>query len=359
MSDEQPAWVDLRSDTVTTPTTAMRRAMADAEVGDDAYGEDPTVNRLEALAAERLGCEAALFVPSGTMANQLALAVLAPGGSEVLCGARSHVLRHESGGAAANWGIQLHPLPDATGVLDVAAIDAAAADQRHHGPALAAMTIEHTHMAASGRPWPRRELDAVIGAARRHGLGIHVDGARIWNAAVATGAPPDALGGRVDTVMFCLSKGLGAPVGSVLCGRRELVAEARERRRRLGGGMRQAGVLAAAGIVALETMVTRLADDHVRARRVAEVLADRFPGSVDPTYVETNIVCAEVGMLPPGIVDALERDGVRAGTIDARTVRFVTHKDVDDAGIERAVRAFDRLAREWSDRARATSGSTT
>ncbi|MBM3660105.1 MAG: low specificity L-threonine aldolase, partial [Actinobacteria bacterium] len=256
--------VDLRSDTVTAPTPEMRAAMADAEVGDDAYGEDPTVNRLQSLAAALLGCEAALLVPSGTMANQLALAVLAGPGEEVGCAARAHVLRHESGGAAANWGVQLRALPDSGGVVTAAALDAAAADQRHHLPPFVAVTIENTYMPASGRPWRAHELDGVTAAARRHGLRVHVDGARIWNAAVATGRSPAELTAGADTVMFCLSKGLGAPVGSLLCGPTDFVHRARDLRHRLGGGMRQAGVIAAAGVVALETMVERLADDHAR-----------------------------------------------------------------------------------------------
>lgn len=340
--------VDLRSDTVTTPTPEMRAAMAAAEVGDDAYGEDPTVNRLQSLAAALLGLEAALFVPSGTMANQLALGVLAGPGDEVGCAARAHVLRHESGGAAASWGIQLRPLADAGGIVAADAVDAAVADQRHHLPPFVAVTVENTYMPASGRPWRTDELAAVYATARRHGLRVHVDGARLWNAAVARGCPPSELVAGADTVMFCLSKGLGAPVGSLLCGPADLVARARDLRHRLGGGWRQAGGLAAAGIVALETMVERLADDHTRARRLADALAARFPGSVDPTTVETNVVCVRADALPggsaSGFVEQLAAGGVRAGTIDARTVRFVTHKDVDDAGLDRALGALDALA---------------
>jgi threonine aldolase len=342
--------VDLRSDTVTTPTAEMRAAMADAEVGDDAYGEDPTVNRLESLAAALLGRPAACFVPSGTMANQLALAVLAGPGDEVGCAARAHVVRHESGGAAANFGIQLRALADDGGVVGAAALDAAAADQRHHLPPFVAVTIENTYMPASGRPWRADELAAVFAAAQRNGLRVHVDGARIWNAAIASGRSPAELTAGADTVMFCLSKGLAAPVGSVLCGPTDLVAAARALRHRLGGAMRQAGVLAAAGIVALETMVDRLADDHARARRLADALADRFPGCVDPSAVETNVVCASADALPStsaaDFVARLADSGVRAGTIDARTVRLVTHKDVDDDGITRAVAAFDAIARD-------------
>jgi threonine aldolase len=337
--------VDLRSDTVTTPTPEMRRAMADAEVGDDAYGEDPTVNRLQSLAAALMGMEAALFVPSGTMANQLALGLHAPHGTEVLCATRAHVYRYESGGAPANSGIQLRPLDDADGVLTAEVINRSAGDAQYHLPPIAAVSIENTYMPASGRPWRLDELTAAVGAARRHGLAVHIDGARIWNAAVATGVSPADLCAGADTMMFCLSKGLGAPVGSMLCGPREAIERARVMRHRLGGGMRQAGVLAAAGIVALETMVDRLADDHERARHLAEAVAARFPEAVDPERVETNIVCARKAGLPDGIVEQLEDRGVRAGLIDAQTVRFITHKDVDDDGLERAIGALDELAR--------------
>jgi len=338
--------VDLRSDTVTTPTREMRAAMAAAEVGDDAYGEDPTVRRLESLTAALLGFEAGLFVPSGTMANQLALAVLAGPGDEVGCADRAHVRRYESGGAAANFGIQLRPLGG--DVITAAAVDAAVADRRHHLPPFVAVTIENTYMPASGRPWVPGELAPLVDAVRRHGLGLHVDGARIWNAAVATGHPPAVLTAGADTAMCCLSKGLGAPVGSVLVGAADRIDRARGLRHRLGGGMRQAGILAAAGIVALETMVERLAEDHDRAHRLAVGLAERFPDSVDPATVRTNVVCARADALPGGapdpVLERLAAHGVRAGAIDGRTVRFVTHKDVDDAGIAHALTALDALA---------------
>jgi threonine aldolase len=338
------AHVDLRSDTVTTPTPEMRRAMAEAEVGDDAYGEDPTVNRLQSLAAALVGKEAALFVPSGTMANQVALRVLGRRGTDVLCGERAHVYRYETAAAAANAGIQLRPLPDPQGAFGADLVEAAAADQHHHLPPISAVTIENTHMPASGRPWRPAEVEAVASVARRHGLALHCDGARIWNAAIALATDPRVLAAPADTIMFCLSKGLGAPVGSLLCGPAALVAEARAERSRLGGGMRQAGVLAAAGIVALETMVERLADDHERATRLAEVLADRFDGCIDPGTVETNIVCVDLDRLPDKIIERLDERGVAAGTIDARTVRFVTHKDVDDDGLQRAIDAIDEIA---------------
>ncbi|HEX5585728.1 MAG TPA: GntG family PLP-dependent aldolase [Acidimicrobiia bacterium] len=339
-----PDFVDLRSDTVTTPTPEMRRAMADAEVGDDAYGEDPTVRRLESLAAGLLGKEAALYVPSGTMANQLALRLVGRAGTEVLCGARAHVYRHEHAATAGNARVQLRPLDDAEGALDPEGVRDAIAGQSHHLPEISALAIENTHMPSSGRPWRPAELDAVLDVARDAGLAVHCDGARLWNAAIALRADPRALVASVDTVMFCLSKGLGAPVGSLLCGTHDLIADARVDRARLGGGMRQAGVIAAAGVVALETMVERLADDHERARHVAVALADRFPGSVDPGDVETNIVCARAAALPPSIVDDLREQGVLIGTIDPHTVRFVTHKDVDDGDVRRFIAALDVVA---------------
>ena len=338
--------VDLRSDTVTTPTEAMRAAMAAADVGDDAYGEDPTVNRLESIAAALLGTEAALYVTSGTMANQLALRVLGRPGTEVLCGDRAHVYRYEHAAAAGNAGVQLRPVPDPDGAFPPSAVTAATEDAQQHLPSLSVVTIENTHMPAGGRPWRPGEVAAVAAEAHAHRLGVHCDGARIWNAAIATGVAPRELCAPVDTVMFCLSKGLAAPVGSVLCGSRAAVASAREQRARLGGAWRQAGVIAAAGIVALETMVERLADDHDRARRLAAALADRFPGSVDPDRVDTNIVCAAAARLPPRLLERLAAEGVRAGMIDAGTVRFVTHKDVDDHDVDRAVAALDLIRKE-------------
>jgi threonine aldolase len=335
--------VDLRSDTVTTPTPEMRRAMAEAEVGDDGYGEDPTVNRLESLAAALLGKEAAVYVPSGTMANQLALRVVGRPGTEVLCGERAHVYRYEHAAAAGNARVQLRPLDDGDGLLGVDAIAHAAAAQHHHLPGISAVTIENTHMPACGRPWSAADVDSVADAAREHGFALHCDGARIWNAAIALGVSPAALVARADTVMFCLSKGLAAPVGSLLCGTRDAMEQAREDRGRLGGGMRQAGVIAAAGVVALETMVERLADDHARARTLADALARRFPGSIDPTRVVTNVVCARSACLPADLLPALAERGIRAGTIDPDTTRFVTHKDVDDDDIARVVRALDEL----------------
>jgi threonine aldolase len=330
--------IELRSDTFTTPTPEMRRAMAEAEVGDDEYGEDPTVNRLQSLVAGLLGTEAALYVPSGTMANQLAIRVLSRPGTEVLCPARSHVYQYEMAAAPQNSGVQMHPLWDVPDGI-VAAVDGAA----HEFPPISMLTLENTYMAMSGAPTGAEEMQTLVTLAHDRGLRVHVDGARIWNAAIATGSSPRDLLAGADTAMFCLSKGLGAPVGSVLCGPAVVIAEAREQRRRLGGGMRQAGVIAAAGIVALETMVDRLADDHVRARRLADALAQRWPGSVDPATVQTNIVCARLDKLPDDFVARLGIAGVRCGTIDPRTIRFVTHKDVDDDGVAWTIAALDDL----------------
>jgi threonine aldolase len=338
-------FVDLRSDTVTTPTPEMRAAMASAEVGDDGYGEDPTVNRLESLAAALLGKDAAVFTPSGTMANQLGLRVLGRAGSEFLCADRAHVYRYENAASSGNTGMQARPLPDAEGSLSPRAIAAAVEDQEHHLPSISVLAIENTHMAASGRPWRVDEIDAVADLARTHRLALYCDGARIWNAAVALGVPPAQLAERADAVMFCLSKGLGAPVGSLLCGPGDVIAAARAERARFGGRMRQGGVVAAAGIVALETMVERLELDHERALRLADALIERFPGSVSDA-VETNIVCAARELLPDKLVERLAEHGVRCGTIDARTVRFVTHKDVDDVDLARAIAALDAVAAE-------------
>jgi threonine aldolase len=335
---------DFRSDTLTTPTPEMRRAMADAEVGDDAYGEDPTVNALQDLAAGLLGKEAALYVPSGTMANQIALRLLARPATEVLTPERSHIRCYEAAAAGRNAGVQFRTFADRAGTFRAADVDAAVAGIAHHLPPISLVTVENTHMASGGRVWPPADLFEVCRAARRHGLPVHCDGARIWNAALAVGLRPADLAAPVDTIMFCLSKGLSAPVGSLLCGPSDLIAAARTERSRLGGGMRQAGVIAAAGIVALQRMTGRLADDHARARRLADAIADRFPGSCEPERVQTNIVCADAGRLPAGFLDQLAALGVKAGTIDPHTVRFVTHKDIDDADLDRAVDALDKLA---------------
>lgn len=325
-------FVDLRSDTMTRPTPAMRRAMAEAEVGNDAYGEDPTVNTLQEEFAARVGKQAALFVPSGTMANQLALRVLAPPGTLVVAGRTSHIVAYENGAGAYNTGAQIHPVDD---VREIADVIAAAA---HHQPSPSLVCVENTQMAAGGVVVPVEEIKEVAAA----GLPVHLDGARLWNASVATGIPMAAWAAEATTVMCCLSKGLGAPVGSLLAGDADVIAEARVHRHRLGGGMCQAGVLAAAGLVGLRTMVDRLADDHRRAAVLADAVRARWPGGgVEPPH--TNIVtfrCDDA----EGLIAHLDRAGVLAGTIAPGLVRLMTHNDVDDDGVARAVAAIGDYA---------------
>ena len=329
--------VDLRSDTVTRPTPEMRRAMAEADVGDDVYGEDPTVNALEEEFAARVGMEAALYVPSGTMANQLALRLLTRPGSTVLAGARQHVVIYENGAGGRNAGIQFHTLNDDAGVLDPDEIAWVVEAAEHHYPHPGLLCVENTHMPADGTPWPLDALEAAVRAVG--GIPVHLDGARLFNAEVATGVPAASYGAAVTTLMCCLSKGLCAPVGSVLAGPRDVMSEARAERQRLGGGMRQAGVIAAAGLVALRSMVERLADDHARARRLADSVAERWPDAgFDPERVVTNMVIFRHPR-PAELLDHLKSEGVLAGTIAPGVVRFVTHHDVDDDGVERAAKA--------------------
>jgi threonine aldolase len=328
--------IDLRSDTVTRPTDAMRKAMADAEVGDDGYGEDPTVAHLEALFAAQVGKAAAVFVPSGTMGNQIALRLLGRPGSAVVIGRRQHPVAYELGAAGVNGAYQLHTVDDADGTLDPSELAELVAGVAHHWLPVSAVCVENTHMPAGGVPWPLERLAAIAGV----GVAVHLDGARLFNASVATGVAPAAYAAHATTVMCCLSKGLGAPVGSMLGGDADLIDEARVERKRFGGAMRQAGVIAAAGIVALEQHVDRLADDHVRARRLAEAVADRWPESgLDPASVHTNCVVfrhADTGALLAHLAAA----GVLAGTIGDGVVRLMTHLDVDDAGVEQATAAL-------------------
>ena len=330
--------VDLRSDTVTRPTPEMRRAMAEAEVGDDGYGEDPTVNALEERYASLVGKEAGLYVPSGTMANQIAVRVLGTPGTAVVAGARQHVVAFEAGAAARNAGIQFHTLDDELGILDPPSVSYALSLREYHQPEVSLVCVENTHMASGGVPWPLDVLAALVAAAP--GVPVHMDGARLFNAAVATGVSPAVAAGPATTVMSCLSKGLCAPVGSVLAGPAAVIEQGRVERKRLGGAMRQAGIIAAAGLVALCSMVDRLAEDHRRARRLAEAVAERWPASgLDPEAVRTNLVVFPSDR-PVALVDHLASHGVLAGLLAPGVVRLVTHHDVDDAGIERALVAI-------------------
>ncbi len=323
--------VDLRSDTVTRPTPAMRAAMADAAVGDDVYGEDPTVTELEHRVADLLGHEAAVFVPSGSMGNQLGLRLLCPPGQEVVCDTLAHIARAELGAAAVLSGITFRTWAAERGLLDPDAVATLIAPDA--GPYLvstAAVALENTHNFGGGTVQPADRVAAVQKLARDHGLGLHLDGARLWNAHVATGTPLAELAGGFDTVSVCLSKGLGAPIGSVLVSSAERIAHARVWRKRLGGGMRQVGILAAAGLYALDHNVERLADDHVRARRLAAALG------MDAAKVDTNIVVVDVPDAAQVAVRAAEQ-GVLVSALGPRFLRLVTHLDVDDDAAQRAI----------------------
>jgi len=338
--------IDLRSDTVTMPTEEMRAAMARAEVGDDVYGEDPTVNRLQEMAAGLMGKEAALFIPSGTMGNLAAILAHCARGDEMILGDRSHTFLFEAGGAAALGGIQPHTLPNqADGTLDLDDIEAAIRPDDPHYPISRLVSLENTHNRCGGVVLTVEYTRALGKLVHQHGLRLHLDGARIFNAAAALGVQAAALAAPADSVTFCLSKGLCAPVGSVLCGTKEFIKRANRMRKMLGGGMRQAGIIAAAGIVALEKMVNRLGEDHRRARLLAEGLA-RIPGLVietDPP--QTNMVFLSLEEWVPisakEMLRKLETRGIKAGRVDARRFRLVTHFGIDDAAIERAVRAFE------------------
>ena len=334
--------IDLRSDTVTRPTAPMRKAMAEAEVGDDVYGEDPTVNRLEARAAEILGMEAALFVPSGTMGNAIAIRILTRRGDEVLVERRSHVVRYELSGMSVLSGVMPRMADAPGGHLTPEHVRAAVAPRAYYKSDVSLVVLENTHNLGGGTVQRVDEVQAVVAAARECGFRVHVDGARIWNAAVALGVPPKALVKGVDTVMACLSKGLCAPVGSILAASRERIEEARGARKLLGGGMRQAGILAAAGLVALDTLVARLADDHANARVLADALGRGKGVRVAP--VETNIVVAGLeGRTAPDVVASLRERGVLASAMDARTLRVVTHHDVSLDDCARAATAIEQV----------------
>lgn len=341
--------VDLRSDTVTRPTPNMLRAILEAEVGDDVYGEDPTVRRLEEEAADRLGFPGALFVPSGIMGNQIALRLLVPRGSELLVEARSHVVRFEQGALASISGIQTRTLESRDGLPALEDLDAACGPPSPYGVRTAGLVVENTHNLAGGTAFPRARLEPILAWARERDLALHLDGARLWNAAVALGVSPADLARGFDTVMVCLSKGLAAPAGSLLVSSAERIRESRRIRRELGGGMRQVGILAAAGLVALREGPEWLLGDHWRARRIAEALAE-LPGvSIDPLRVMTNIGIFRVAPADERDthparrwVATLAEEGILMSALDRYQVRFVTHRDVDDAAVERVLAALHR-----------------
>ncbi len=338
--------VDLRSDTVTRPTEAMRAAMAAAPVGDDQYGEDPTTNRLQARLAELLGKEAALWLPSGTMANQVAVCVLTRPGDEVVAARESHAAWHEAGGAAANAGVQIHEIGQ-RGSFTLAELQAAV---KPAGlpvyPTTRLLEIENTHNRAGGVVFPQAEVETLCAWAHGQGLACFLDGARLWNASVASGEPVALLAAPFDLVSVAFSKGLGAPGGSLLAGPKPLIAAADRQRRRFGGAMRQNGIFAAAALHGLDHHLPRLADDHANARALAERLAAATPVRLDLGTVQTNIVVFHLPDAGPGAAELVARareQGVLLNAFGPRTVRAVTHLDVDRAGCERAAEVLVRL----------------
>ncbi len=339
------AWTDLRSDTVTRPTPEMRTAMATAEVGDDVYGEDPTVNLLEKRAAAIFGREAGLFVPTGTMGNQIAIRVHTQPGQEVVCEARSHILDWEMATAAAFSGCILRTVATKRGTLTWQEIEPYLYGRSTFRAATGLIEIENTANMAGGRITPLAAMEEIWAGAKKRQLPVHLDGARIFNAATALGVEVKTLTRGFDTVMFCLSKGLCAPVGSMLVGSREVVDRARIVRKALGGGMRQAGILAAAGLIALEQMPARLHEDHANARLLAEALATLEGVSIDPKSVETNIVIFRLTgkVTPPQLVAGLKERGVLGSAVGPDAVRLVTHHDVNRADCLRAVDALTEV----------------
>ncbi|KAA0249362.1 aminotransferase class I/II-fold pyridoxal phosphate-dependent enzyme [Acidobacteria bacterium ACD] len=338
---------DFRSDTVTKPTPQMRRAMADAEVGDDVYGEDPTVRRLEEATAELLGTEAALFVPTGSMGNQIALRLHARPGTEVILEGRSHVFHYEMAAMSALSGLLPRPVEGERGVLTPEAVAPwIRPESVYYLPRTALLVAENTHNVAGGTVWPRAALDRLLELSRARSIPVHLDGARLWNAAAAQGVPEASLAAGFSSVMVCYSKGLRAPVGSAVCGGKAFVAEAWRVRKLFGGGMRQVGVLAAAALVALRSERSRLPEDHARARRLAGSLAG-LPGlAVDPARVETNMVMVGLDERlgeASAFLPRLKAEGVLAGSMGPRLLRLVTHADVGDADVDRAARAFETL----------------
>ncbi|HET7340133.1 MAG TPA: GntG family PLP-dependent aldolase [Methylomirabilota bacterium] len=346
-------FVDLRSDTLTLPTPEMREAMARAEVGDDVWGEDPTVQRLEAMAAARLGKEAGLLVTSGTMGNLVSVVAQVQSGQEVILDLDSHIYNYEVAGGTVVANAQMRPVQTERGFLTPAQVQEAIRPANIHIPVTALVCLENTHNRHGGTCCTPEEIAAVAGVAHAAGVAVHMDGARLFNAAVALKREPREFAAPVDSVTFCLSKGLGAPVGSVVCGSAAFVQRARRVRKMIGGGMRQAGIIAAAGVVALERMVDRLAEDHVNARRLAEALA-AIPGlDVDLDSVQTNIVIVRVSRGDRGasvkateaLVAGCAARKVKVHAMGPAAIRCVTHKDVDADDIRRAIDAFRELSR--------------
>lgn len=338
--------IDLRSDTVTKPTQEMREAMYNAEVGDDGYGEDPSVNALEALAAEMTGKEAGMFVTSGTLGNQVAICVHVGRCDEVICDATAHIFGSEAGGISANAGAQVRPIPAVYGKLTPEQIEDAIRPSKMNSPRTGLLTVENTHNHAGGTCYSVAELAAIRQVALKHSLPVHMDGARIFNAATAVGTNVKELCQFADSVQFCLSKGLCAPVGSLLVGTRDFIKAARRQRRVMGGGMRQVGVIAAAGIVALKTMTDRLAEDHEHARLLANAIANTRL-KIDLSTVQTNIIMmdtASLGVTAAQFISSLSEHCVKASEFGKYKVRMVTHHDVTRNDIEHVMGILSKLA---------------
>lgn len=344
--------IDLRSDTVTRPSPAMRRAMAEAEVGDDAWGDDPTVNRLQERAAEVTGKEAALYTATGMMANQTALRTFVHAGHEVVAEATAHVMTVEKNSAASLSGISYRPIVAERGMVTPEQVAEALTPDPLGLKVVDLVAVENTHQVGGGAVLPLESLQGIRKITREAELPLYMDGARIWNASVASGVPVHQYAAEVDALMFCFSKGLGAPIGSVLCGPDEFIREARRVRVQLTGAWRQAGVIAAAALVALEEGPKRLHEDHENARRLAEGVADAFPGAVKPDDVETNIVFVEptaIGLTAPEIVERLGDSGVLVSRVGGR-VRMLTHVDVSRDDVDEAISAWRKLAGTGSQR---------
>lgn len=346
--------IDLRSDTVTVPTEEMREAMMRAEVGDDVYREDPTVRELEELAASIFAKEAALFVVSGTMANQVAIMTYTQPGDEVIVGRHSHVYNYEVGAMAALSGVQAMPIDDENGTFNLEELEDAIRGENIHFPRTALIALENTHNRAGGTALSKEYIDEVADIADKYGIPVYLDGARIFNACIALGVKPSKMVERVDALMFCLSKGLSAPIGSVIVGRKNFIERARKMRKRVGGGMRQAGVIAACGIVALTKMIDRLREDHENAELLARELSDVKGIIVEPVPVRTNMVYF---MLLPGSLDAYElgrrlaEKGVKVSIVSKRRIRLVTHKDVSREDVITAARLIKEVIEStWQER---------
>ncbi|HXH10556.1 MAG TPA: low-specificity L-threonine aldolase [Alphaproteobacteria bacterium] len=343
-----PAVVDLRSDTVTKPSPAMRKAMAEAEVGDDVYHEDPSINRLEEMVAALYGKEAALYVPSGTMANQVAIRAQTHHGDEIIMERSSHPFNSEAGALAALAGVQVHLIEGRRGIIEVDQIKAAVRTPNVHHAPTALICLENTHNRGGGSIWPLDKIRAIREYALSVGVPMHLDGARLMNACVATGLTPKDYAVYFDSCTLCLSKGLGAPVGSLIIGSKAFIERAHRFRKQFGGGMRQAGILAAAGIYALQHNVERLAEDHLNAKRLASGIADIDGLDVDVNAVETNIVYFHVrkaGLTVPMLLERLKAEGVLMGGTGPTSIRAVTHLDVDKEGIDRAIEVLHAAMR--------------